>query len=82
MPYPASFSSTTAARMRRWPIIEKLNECDEIFGGIKLSRNRGIQNALLCGLMSVRDKADVVISLDADLQDNVDAIDEMLEQYQ
>lgn len=64
-----------------WHIIEKLCESKSIFGGIKLSRNRGHQNALIAGLMSVRSEADVVISMDADLQDDIDAIDKMLEEY-
>ncbi|MFR0733452.1 MAG: glycosyltransferase family 2 protein [Oscillospiraceae bacterium] len=50
--------------------------------GIKLSRNRGHQNALLCGLMTLRERADCVISLDADLQDDINAIDGMLEKFQ
>ena len=49
--------------------------------GIDLSRNRGHQNALLAGLMTVKDIADVTISMDADLQDDIDAIDQMLDQY-
>lgn len=53
-----------------------------MFSGIKLSRNRGHQNALLCGLMTLRERADCVISLDADLQDDINAIDGMLEKFQ
>lgn len=49
--------------------------------GIKLSRNRGHQNALLAGLMYAKDHADIVISMDADLQDDINAIDKMLEKY-
>lgn len=64
-----------------WSIIKKLHEEDNIFGGINLSRNRGHQNALLAGLMTVRDIADVAISMDADLQDDIDAMDEMLEKF-
>lgn len=64
-----------------WSIIKKLHEEDNIFGGINLSRNRGHQNALLAGLMTVRDIADVSISMDADLQDDIDAMDEMLEKF-
>lgn len=65
-----------------WEIIERLHGEDKRFGGIKMSRNRGHQNALLGGLMTLRDKADAVISLDADLQDDIDAIDLMIEQYE
>ena len=64
-----------------WSIIDGLCEENEIFSGIKLSRNKGHQNALLAGLMSVKDKCDAAISLDADLQDDINAIDAMLEKY-
>ena len=64
-----------------WVIIERLAEQDSVFAGVKLSRNRGHQNALLAGLMAVKDKADMVISIDADLQDDIDAIDKMVEEY-
>ena len=65
-----------------WNIIKELHRQDNVFSGINLSRNRGHQNALLAGLMTVKEYADVVISMDADLQDDVNAIDEMLEKYQ
>ena len=61
-----------------WQIISDLHTQDPVFSGIRLSRNRGHQNALLCGLMTLRDRADCVISMDADLQDDIDAIDAML----
>ena len=64
-----------------WEIIERLCAEDAIFCGVKLSRNRGHQNALLAGLMSVKDLCDVAISLDADLQDDVNAIDAMIDKY-
>lgn len=64
-----------------WNKIEVLHEKDSVFGGVKLSRNRGHQNALLAGLMAVKDDADVVISMDADLQDDIDAVDKMLKEY-
>ena len=64
-----------------WSIIEKLHEKDPVFSGIKLSRNRGHQNALLAGLMTVKESCDAAITLDADLQDNIDAIDEMIDKY-
>lgn len=66
---------------RTWEIIRALHEEDAVFSGINLSRNMGHQNALLAGLMTVKDHADVTISMDADLQDDVDAIDEMLDKY-
>lgn len=64
-----------------WSIISRLHKEDEIFQGINLSRNRGHQNALLAGLMTVKSICDMAISLDADLQDDIDAIDEMVKKY-
>ena len=64
-----------------WEMIVSLHHADPLFSGICLSRNRGHQNAVLAGLMTVREEADMVISLDADLQDDIDAIDEMVEKY-
>lgn len=69
------------SRDRTWEMIKQFHENDIIFSGINLSRNRGHQNALLAGLMTTRDYADVVISMDADLQDDINIIDEMLEKY-
>lgn len=64
-----------------WNIIEKLHDQNNIFSGINLSRNRGHQNALLAGLMTAKEVADVTISLDADLQDDVNVIDKFVEEY-
>lgn len=64
-----------------WNLIKKINEKEKLFTGITLSRNRGHQNALLGGLMTAKDYADVVISMDADLQDDINAIDEMIDKY-
>ena len=65
-----------------WELIENLcKKNPKIFSGIKLSKNRGHQNALLCGLLSVREFADASISMDADLQDDISVIDEMLNLY-
>ncbi len=69
------------SRDTTWEIIKELHEKNPMILGIDLSRNRGHQNALLAGLMTVKEYADMVISLDADLQDDVDAIDEMVERY-
>ena len=66
---------------RTWEIIRALHEQDPLYSGINLSRNRGHQNALLAGLMTAKDYADMVISMDADLQDDIDAVDEMIEKY-
>lgn len=63
-----------------WKIIEELHNEDELFGGINLSRNRGHQNALLAGLLTVKNDCDITISLDADLQDDIDVIDKMVEE--
>ena len=64
-----------------WELIKKINKENKLFTGITLSRNRGHQNALLGGLMIAKKYADVVISMDADLQDDINAIDEMLDKY-
>jgi glycosyltransferase involved in cell wall biosynthesis len=65
-----------------WRIIQTLHaEAPDTFSGINLSRNRGHQNALLGGLMTVKDRCDVSISMDADLQDDINAIDGMLDAY-
>lgn len=66
---------------RTWEIIRGLHEQDDLFSGISLSKNMGHQNALLAGLMTVKEHADVVISMDADLQDDINAIDEMIDKY-
>ena len=66
---------------RTWEIIRRLHEEDPVFGGVNLRRNRGHQNALLAGMMTVKDHADMAISMDADLQDDINAIDEMVEKY-
>ena len=64
-----------------WNIISTLCTGDGIFAGINLSRNKGHQNALLAGLMTAKKYADAVISLDADLQDDVDAIEKMVDNF-
>lgn len=64
-----------------WNIIKEINKKNKLFQGLKLSRNRGHQNALLSGLMYVKDICDISISMDADLQDDINAIDEMVKEY-
>ena len=64
-----------------WKLIEDIHKKDKMFRGICLSRNRGHQNAVLCGLMQAKEEADMVICMDADLQDDIDAIDEMVDKY-
>lgn len=66
---------------RTWSLIQELHEQDKMFSGVNLSRNRGHQNALLAGLMTAKNCADMVISMDADLQDDIGVIDAMLEEY-
>ena len=66
---------------RTWELISSLHQTDPIFSGVDLTRNRGHQNALLAGLMTAKDRCDVAISMDADLQDDVDAVDRMVEEY-
>ena len=67
---------------RTWEMICRLHEENSLFEGLKLSRNRGHQNALLAGLMTAKAHCDVSISMDADLQDDMDAMDRFLEEYQ
>lgn len=69
------------SRDQTWCIIRKLSEADSMFCGISLSHNTGHQNALLAGLMTARQYADVIISLDADLQQDINAIDNMLKKH-
>ena len=66
---------------KTWEMIKDINKKEPLFTGVTLSRNRGHQNALLGGLMTAKNYADVVISMDADLQDDINAIDEMIEKY-
>lgn len=69
------------SRDATWQIIEQLSEQDVIFCGIKLSRNRGHQHALLAGLMEAKEFADITISIDCDGQDDIHAMDEMINDY-
>ncbi|MDP4153833.1 MAG: glycosyltransferase family 2 protein [Bacillota bacterium] len=66
---------------KTWQLIEELSNKDNIFTGLKLSHNKGHQNALLAGLMTAKEYADAVISMDADLQDDVGAVDAFLKAY-
>ena len=67
---------------KTWEIIQDLHGQNSIFQGIKLSRNRGHQNALLAGMMTLKDKADAVISIDADLQDDINVFDRMVKDFE
>ena len=64
-----------------WEIISTLSENDSHYKGIKLSRNRGHQNALLAGLFEAAQLCDVTISIDCDGQDDINAMDQMVEEF-
>lgn len=66
---------------RTWEIILELAKKDEYFIGISQSRNRGHQNAVLAGLMEAKDCCDITISIDCDGQDDINAMDQMIEEY-
>lgn len=66
---------------KTWEMIESISNKEPLFTGVKLSRNRGHQNALLAGLMTAKKYADMVISMDADLQDDINVIDNMIDEY-
>lgn len=64
-----------------WEVIKNLAKEDEHFIGISQSRNRGHQNAVLAGLMEAKDKCDITISIDCDGQDDVNAMNDMVDEY-
>lgn len=64
-----------------WEIIKQLHHENNLFSGVRLSRNFGQHNSLFAGLMSVKENADITISMDADLQDDIDAVDTMVREY-
>ena len=66
---------------KTWDIIKELSGQDEHYIGICQSRNRGHQNAVLAGLMEAKDKCDITISIDCDGQDDINAMDEMVDAY-
>ncbi len=66
---------------RTWDLIAEFHSQSSLFCGIDLTRNRGHQNALLAGLMTARERADAVISMDSDLQDDINAVDAMVDRY-
>lgn len=69
------------SRDRTWEIISELSDKHNEISGIKLARNAGHQNALLAGLMTVKDECDCAISIDADLQDDINAIPEFIKKF-
>ncbi len=64
-----------------WNIIKQLHSVNDFFSGIRLAHNSGEQNAYIAGMMAVKECADMVITMDADLQDDIDAIDKMVVDY-
>lgn len=66
---------------RTWEIIEELAKQDEHYVGIRQSRNRGHQNAVLAGMMEAKKYCDIAISIDCDGQDDINAMDEMVDAY-
>lgn len=69
------------SRDKTWEIIEKIHKENNMYVGINLSRNRGHQNALLAGLMYAKEHCDISISMDADLQDDINVMDDMIKKY-
>ena len=69
------------SRDRTWEIISELAKGDEHYIGISQSRNRGHQNAVLAGLMEAREHCDITISIDCDGQDDINAMDAMVDAY-
>lgn len=64
-----------------WSLVESFCAADPIYAGVNLSRNRGHQNALLAGITVAVEHADMIVSMDADLQDDINALDEMIDAY-
>lgn len=67
---------------RTWKLVSQFNRENPWVEGVKLSHNRGHQHALLCGLMSAMPRCDAAISMDADLQDDIDALDQFVKKFQ
>lgn len=69
------------SRDKTWEIITNLHQSDPHFIGISQSRNRGHQNAVLAGLMEAKDQCDITVSIDCDGQDDINAVDQMVDEY-
>lgn len=69
------------SRDKTWELIEKLHGENPYVDGLKLAHNRGHQNALLAGLMTAKDLSDCAISLDADLQDDIEVLDQFVDKF-
>ncbi len=67
---------------RTWSMIHELTQQDRLFAGLSFSRNFGHQSAILAGMMAAKEKADVEVTIDADLQQDIEALDEFLEKYE
>lgn len=67
---------------KTWDIIAELNKSNNFVTGVNLSKNRGHQNALLAGLMTAKNYADIIVSMDADLQDDIEVLDKFVEEYE
>lgn len=70
------------SRDKTWEIIRSACENDGLFCGVRLAHNRGHQNALMAGMMYVKDRCGCIVSMDADLQDDIGALDEFLREYE
>lgn len=66
---------------RTWELISQLHKNDPCFDGLCLSKNRGHQNAVMAGLVTAAEYADMTITMDADMQDDINAVDEMVDKY-
>lgn len=69
------------SRDRTWSLIEELHKDNSFVEGLSLAKNAGSELAVMAGMMAARERADVVVTIDADLQDDVEAIEEMINHY-
>lgn len=70
------------SRDKTWQLIHSLCDADPAFAGLSFSRNYGHQSAILAGMMAARQHADIAVTIDADLQQDIEALDQFLEKYQ
>ena len=70
------------SRDKTWQLIHGLCDTDPTFAGLSFSRNYGHQSAILAGMMAARQHADIAVTIDADLQQDIEALDQFLEKYQ
>lgn len=70
------------SRDRTWELIHTYTQQDKLFAGLRFSRNYGHQSAILAGMMAARSRADAVVTIDADLQQDIEALDRFLECYE